>query len=95
MRLVSQSIAYILHPVFFVAYMYFLYKVINPYLFISTDTKASGLITISIISLSVIFPLLCIFLMKRLGLIPDINMHNNKDRVGPIIATGLFYLWLF
>jgi hypothetical protein len=33
--------------------------------------------------------------MKQLGLIPDINMSNNKDRVGPIIATGLFYLWLY
>ena len=95
MRFVSQSIAYILHPIFLVGYMYFLYRAINPYLFISPDSKASGLITMSVISLSVVFPLLCILLMKRLGLIPDINMQNNKDRVGPIIATGLFYLWLY
>jgi hypothetical protein len=95
MRLISTGISVILHPIFFVTYMYFLYRMINPYLFISNDSKASGLITISVVSLTVLFPLLCILLMKRLGLIPTINMHNNKDRVGPLIATGLFYLWLY
>ena len=95
MRLISKGIAYLFHPIFFVMYMFFLYRLINPYLFISNDSRASGLITMSVISLTVLFPLLCILLMKRLGLIPGINMHNNKDRVGPLIATGLFYLWLY
>ncbi len=95
MRIVSQAIAVILHPIFFVVYMYFIYRMINPYLYISSDSKAMGLVTISVLSLSLLFPLLCILLMRQLGLIPDINMSNNKDRVGPIIATGLFYLWLY
>jgi membrane-associated phospholipid phosphatase len=68
---------------------------VNPYLFMTNNPKTDILILISVVSLSVIFPLICIAMMKMLGLIPSINMYNNKERVGPLIATALFYLWLF
>jgi hypothetical protein len=95
MKIISQAISVIFHPVFYVVYVFLIYRVVNPYLFVTNDPKTDVLILVSIVSLSVIFPLICIALMKTLGLIPSINMHNNKERVGPLIATGLFYLWLF
>ena len=68
---------------------------INPYLFSITDPKAKGLIIISVTSLTIVFPLICVLMMKLLGLIESVQMKGDKERVGPLIATGIFYLWLF
>lgn len=76
-------------------YMLLMYYVINPYLFTNNDPKANGLLFISIMSLTVVFPLICIGLMSTLGLISGIQMESSKDRVGPMIAASIFYVWLF
>ncbi|HMS67905.1 MAG: hypothetical protein IPL23_11615 [Saprospiraceae bacterium] len=83
------------HPLFFVMYMLLLLYVINPYLFTTNDPKSTVLIFVSIISLTVVFPLICIALMVTLGLISGLKMETNKDRVGPMIASGIFYIWLY
>jgi len=33
--------------------------------------------------------------MKALGLIQTIEMKDKKERIGPLIVTGLFYMWLY
>jgi membrane-associated phospholipid phosphatase len=33
--------------------------------------------------------------MKALGLISGLNMPDKKERIGPLIITGLFYMWLY
>jgi hypothetical protein len=33
--------------------------------------------------------------MKALGLIESIEMKDKKERIGPLIITGLFYMWLY
>jgi hypothetical protein len=75
--------------------MLLLLMLINPYLFSITDPKAKGLIIISVTSLTIVFPLICVLMMKLLGLIESVQMKGDKERVGPLIATGIFYLWLF
>lgn len=95
MKQISVGVSILFHPIFLVVYMYMLYHLVNPYLFISSDHKASVLLFASIISLSVVFPLICIALMRMLGLIDTFSMSSKKERVGPLIATSLFYLWLY
>lgn len=67
----------------------------NPYMFSFSEPKAKGMIIISVVLLSIIFPLVTVVLMKFLGLINSLQMNGDKERVGPLIATGIFYLWLF
>ena len=95
LRAFAHLISLLFHPLFFVMYMLFMYYIINPYLFTNNDPKVNGLLFISIFSLTVVFPLICIGLMSTLGLISGIQMENNKDRVGPMIAASIFYVWLF
>lgn len=68
---------------------------INPYAFGLADKKSLGLLIISVFSLSTVFPLICILMMKSLGLISSFEMKGDKERVGPLIATIIFYMWLF
>lgn len=95
MNLIAKGVSYLFHPLFIVAMMFGLLIIINPYLFVVSDPKAHGLIAISVITMSIMFPLLSIFLMKMLGLISSLEMKKDKERVGPLIATGIFYLWLY
>lgn len=94
-RTLANMFSIIFHPLFMVAYMLIVFMLVNPYLFISNDTKATGLLVISILTLSIFFPMVCIALMKMIGLISSFNMEDSKERVGPLIATGLFYIWLY
>jgi hypothetical protein len=41
------------------------------------------------------FPLIAIVMMKTLGLISSLEMPDKKERIGPLIITGLFYMWLY
>jgi membrane-associated phospholipid phosphatase len=68
---------------------------VNPYLFSIQDAKAQGLVVISVVALSVGFPMLIIFLMKTLGMVKSIQMKDPMERIGPLIGTGIFYLWLY
>jgi hypothetical protein len=78
-----------------VAYMLFLLLMLNPYLFQLNNEKANGLLILSVLMTSVLFPLISISLMKALDLIDSFNMEDKKERVGPMIVSILFYMWLF
>ena len=67
----------------------------NPYLFGFSGDKAEGLVVISIVSISVLFPMISILMMKALGLISTLEMKDKNERIGPLIVTGLFYMWLY
>jgi len=45
--------------------------------------------------ITVVLPLISILMMRFLGLLASLEMHDKMERVGPLIATGIFYLWLY
>ncbi len=94
MKVIANIISYTFHPLFAVAMMLGILLVINPYLF-GIDQHAEGLLIISVFTMSIMFPLISVVMMKMLGLISSLEMSGDKERVGPLIATGVFYLWLF
>jgi len=94
-RSVANVISIIFHPLFIVSYVFVFLMQANPYLFGYHDDKSKGLVIISVVMLSVMFPLISIFMMRALGLISGLKMADKKERIGPLIATGLFYLWLY
>jgi membrane-associated phospholipid phosphatase len=50
---------------------------------------------IRVFATTFILPAFAIFLMHRLKLISSIEMTDKQERIGPFIATGIFYLWVF
>ena len=95
MQFFYRLISIIFHPLLILSYALMFLLLINPYVFSVQDYKAKALILFSIIMLSVVFPALSIFMMRGLGLIKSLEMKDKKERIVPLIITGIFYLWLF
>ena len=95
MRLLAQTISFIFHPVFLLLYLLLILLQVNPFIFGGLEPKLKGLVIIQVAITTCIFPLIATGLMKALGLIPSLEMHHRKDRIGPLIATAVFYIWLY
>ena len=64
-----------------------------PYLFSIWSGKHAGLIVIQLVINTVIFPLLTTVLMVRLDFVGGIKLPKREDRILPLIATMIFYIW--
>jgi len=95
LKLAAKLISLVFHPLFIIGYMLILSLVMNPYTFIVNDEKAKFLLIFNVFMLTVFFPMFSIFLMKMLDFIKSYEMEDKTERIGPLIATGVFYLWLF
>lgn len=92
---IARLISVVMHPLFIIGYVLFFLMQANPYIFGFSGPKSEGLMIISFITISVMFPLIAVLMMKALGLISSLQMVDKKERIGPLIVTGLFYMWLY
>lgn len=95
MIFLSRLVSSLFHPVFILNYVLILLFLVNPYLFSIQDNKQKGLLFISVFLLSVFFPLFTIVVMKLVGFVDSLEIKDRKERVMPLVITGVFYLWLF
>lgn len=95
LKYLAHLFSILFHPLLMVSYVLLVFIFINPYLFGSQDLHSLGFIMISVFSISVFFPLIAVLLMRMVGLIESIQMKDKMERIGPLIVTGIFYLWLF
>ncbi len=68
---------------------------LNPPSLVFHDVQSTKIITASIIASTVVLPVIAILMMKGLNLISSLDMKDKKERVGPLIITGIFYLWIY
>ncbi len=94
-RFSAHLISVLFHPLAIIPYVFGFLVVSNPYLFGFTGERMEGVVVISVVAIAAMFPALAIGMMKALGLIQTVYMHEKKERIGPLIATGLFFLWLY
>ncbi len=95
LRSAAQFISVIFHPLLVLTYMLLLLLAANPYLF-GFNNLAEGHKTILVVFLSTfLLPAFSVMLMKWLGMIQSLQMRDKSERIGPYIATGVFYLWTF
>ena len=95
MDTLAKIVSFIFHPLFIIGYVLALVMVINPYLFYIQEPKVKGLFLISTFMLTTFFPILSISMMRALGLIKNFKLEDRRERIGPMIVTSVFYLWLF
>jgi hypothetical protein len=95
MRLTAQIISVIFHPLIILTYMLILLLLVNPYLFgVNSVSESSGFI-LRVFFTTFFLPAIAIFLMQKLEFIQHLDMRDKQERIGPFIATGVFYLWVF
>lgn len=93
----AQALSVLTHPLLMPTYMLALLMLVNPYLFgvNQMGDPVSKLLLLRIFISTFFLPMVAIVLMKMLGLIETLEMTDRRERIGPYIITGIFYLWLF
>ncbi|MCC7507246.1 MAG: hypothetical protein IT259_18210 [Saprospiraceae bacterium] len=95
-RTFAHIISFVAHPLLVLSYILVLLLVLDPYAFGArriTDPQAMVLL-ISVFVCTFVLPGFAVALMKPLGLIKSLQMHDKQDRIGPYIVSGVFFLWL-
>lgn len=95
LKAIARLFSYIFHPLLLLTYLLLITMNVNPYLFGSTDFTWHSLTLIQIFFSTALLPGVAIIVMERLGIIESLGMHDKQDRIGPYIASGIFYLWIF
>lgn len=88
-----KIIAIVFHPLCILFYGFALLMATNPFLFGGELDK--GVLVIKFFVISFLFPVLITLMMIGLKLVDSFKMEDKKDRILPLIATMLFYIWLF
>lgn len=91
----AQIISILFHPLFVIGYVLAFLLMSQSYMFGFSSIKSQNLIIFSVVATAIMFPLISIVMMKTLGLISSFEMVDKKERIAPLIVTGLFYLWLY
>ncbi len=94
-RVSAHIISVLFHPLFVIGYVLLFLLVSQSYMFGFSNIKSQNLIIFSVVATAIMFPLISILMMKALGLISSLEMVDKKERIAPLIVTGLFYLWLY
>ena len=90
-----RILSLIFHPIFVPIYLLYILVFLHPVMFSGfSESEKWRTIIISIINL-VFFPLLTVFLLNALGFIQSFFLHNQKDRIIPFIAFGIFSFWAY
>jgi hypothetical protein len=95
LRFLAQFFSYLLHPVFLptLALAMVLFLCPETAVGYGNPEKVKWLITAAYTS--ILFPLLTTFLLWRLGFISSLQMPERQERYVPLIASMLFYFWIF
>ncbi len=94
-KIIAQSISVVAHPLLMILYVLFIYVAVNPYLFPYSGEKTFGALVLVIFFTSIMFPALVVLLFWKTELISSVTMRERTERIGPLIATMILYLWLF
>lgn len=94
-RTMAKLISYIFHPLLLFYVLVVLTYWVNPFAFRVEQGTALGIMRIMTFIILVFFPLLATVLMKGLKLISSFEMEDKQERIGPMIATIVFYIWYF
>ena len=95
MKLIARVISVFFHPLFVLYYIFLILHTILPAAFIYTGSKQGLAVHALVFGMSVFFPLVSTLSLRAAGLISSIRLEDKKDRIGPLISTILFYVWLF
>ncbi len=90
----ASIISYVFHPIFMpMAMTLLIYYFFKPE-FVGLVNKVPFWLGMVFIN-TIMFPLLSVFLLKRLGFIKSIKMEDPKDRIIPLIIIMIFYFWAY
>jgi len=94
-RFLAQLTSIILHPLLIILYFLAILITINPFDFSFHDSHEKTVFFVYTFVNALVIPVLSIVIMKFLGFVNSFEMKTQKERIGPLIVVGTFYLWMF
>ena len=92
MKIISKILSYIFHPLLIPTWYVALLLYVNPFYFAGMSKPLS----IAIIWLNTfMFPAISILLLKKLDFIDSFEMPDKKERILPLVACIIFYVWSY
>lgn len=91
---ISKMVSVVFHPLFIITYVTVFYLAIDPYGFGVPSIGEQVPFILMIFFTTAIIPIIAVLLMKFLGLVQSLELKEAKERIGPYIITGIFYIWL-
>lgn len=99
LRIVSEVIAYLSHPLFIPVIVTVLLVNALPEYFVIFKQNSIRIpydkFFIRVVSISVFFPLLTVLLARALNFVESLKMESKKDRVIPYVANTIYFFWAF
>lgn len=95
LRTLSTFASYVFHPVFMPTAVALVISFLNVSGFAGIPDSQKGRWIVYIAVNTLFFPLVATLLMKALGFIESIHLRTMKDRIVPLIATMVFYFWVY
>jgi len=94
-RKAATIISVLFHPLLMVTYMTAMLLIINPYQFGVFSIVEQWKLLLLVFMSTFAMPAFAVVLMRALNMISSFEMPDPKERIGPYIITGVFYLWMF
>ncbi len=95
LRVAAQIISYLFHPVFLPLYVVLFMVYIHPWLFAGfTGWEKTKAVMMGVLMYT-FFPIITVLLLKGLQFIDSIYLKTQKDRVIPLIASMIWYFWIW
>jgi hypothetical protein len=95
MRRLASLLSFVFHPVFvpvlFVSFLLY----VHPVHFLGYAGPEKKIVLLQSIALFTFFPLVTVALLKALGFISSIHLKEQKDRIIPLVASGIWYFWIW
>lgn len=94
MRAIAYAISFVFHPLFMMTYMVVLLSATNPQLFGVSSIEGNGLFILQIFAYTFFLPMFATVMMKMLGFVSSLEMEDKAERIGPLIATTVLFMWI-
>lgn len=94
-RRAAYLLSVVFHPLLILSYMLVILLIVNPYSFGYRSIWEADILLMLVFLSSFLIPMITVLFMRFLGLIESIHLPKRQDRIGPLIATGIFYVPLY
>lgn len=91
----AHFLSIVFHPVFVPVYFMYFLLFQHPNQYLGFDLAQKIIILLQSVAMFTFFPLVTVGLLKALGFINSIQLHDQKDRIIPLVASGVWYFWIW
>lgn len=95
LRILANIISFVFHPVFMPTVLFTILFFLAPASFAGMREKEFLVWLMRIGYTTLLIPLILVLLLKGLGFLQSIYMHDPKDRIIPLIGIMMMYFWIY